>query len=77
MGNFNLMNIREASNELYNTLKDNKEVVGTGVEKANNMMYIIIYLTQATQNILRKIPAEYRGNKVKTQVSGHFSAFTA
>lgn len=71
------MNVVDASNRLFDELKDYEEVVGAGVKKNNNVNYIIIYLSKATQAILRKIPAEYRGNQVKTEVSGSFSLHTS
>jgi len=67
------MTIREASFELFSELRNNREVVGSGVRKNDNAYYIIIYLTAATQSILKKIPREYHGNLVKTEISGRFS----
>jgi hypothetical protein len=63
----------EISNELYNKLKDYEEVVGTGVKNRNNASYIIIYLTKASKAILSKIPSQYRGIHVESQITGNFS----
>lgn len=69
------MSVLEASNELYNRLKNNDEVIGAGVEKRKDVDYIIIYLTKATKHILDKIPSEYRGARVKTETTGNFSFY--
>ena len=66
------MNIVDASNELYDSLKGYHEVLGTSVQKRNNVPYIIIYLAKASKAILNRIPSEYRGNKVKTEITGEF-----
>jgi len=71
------MNVVEASNELFDELKDIEEVVGAGVKKNNNKSYIVIYLSRATQTTINKIPTEYHGNKVKTEVSGFFNLHTS
>lgn len=70
------MNVVVASNELFDELKNIEEVVGAGVKKNNNKSYIVIYLSQATQAIINKIPTEYHGNKVKTEISGLFNLHT-
>jgi hypothetical protein len=66
------MDIADASRQLYSSLKEYKEVVGSGVQRQGNGSYIVIYLSEATQSILEKIPPTYYGNVVKTIVSGSF-----
>jgi hypothetical protein len=66
------MDITDASHKLYDSLKQYKEVVGTGVQRGGKMPCIIIYLTEASKIVLEKIPSSYYGNLVKTVVSGQF-----
>ncbi|WPQ63371.1 hypothetical protein SIO70_00655 [Chitinophaga sancti] len=69
------MRITDASLELYQTLRAYDEVVGTAVVSKNDKPYIVIYLEKATKAILDKIPPSYKGNQVKTEISGSFFSF--
>jgi hypothetical protein len=71
------MKAEEAKDKLFDELKDIEEVMGVGVSKSNNINYIIIYLSKATAAILGKIPGEYYGNKVKTEITGPFKLHTS
>lgn len=67
------MTVKEASFELFMQLRDNNEVVGTGVRNNEGESYIIVYLTKAKRHLLNKIPHEFHGNLVKTEISSRFS----
>lgn len=69
------MSITEASRELYLSLRNYNEVVGTGVVSKNNTHYIVVYLEKASKAILAKIPTKYKGNSVKTEISDAFYGF--
>lgn len=64
--------MKDVSDELYDLLKSYSDVLGVSLQRRNGMDYIIIYLAKATKSLLSKIPSEYRGVKVKTEVRGGF-----
>lgn len=66
------MDIESASKELYLQLRKYDEVVGIGVSQSNGIEYIVVYLAKITKLILKKIPQSYKGNFVKTEVTGNF-----
>ena len=68
------MSIYEASKELFKTLRSYDEVVGTGVVSKSDASYIVVYIEHMSNSILQKIPPFYKGNSVKTEVSGSFTA---
>lgn len=65
------MDIECASKELYSKLRNNNEVVGIGVHHSNGIQYIVVYLAQASNTILKKIPSLYKGNNVKIEIMGN------
>lgn len=69
------MKIADASKELYQSLRNYDGVVGTAVVLKTDTPYIVVYLEKATKVILDKIPRIYKGNLVKTEVSGSFFGF--
>lgn len=69
------MSIVQASEELYKSLRKYDEVVGTGVSLQDNRPYIVVYLQKTSKAILDKIPQIYKGNHVKTEISGSYFSF--
>lgn len=69
------MTIAEASRELFQSLRSYDEVVGTAVVTKNNSPYIVVYIEKATKAILDRIPRNYKGNNVKTEISDSFYSF--
>jgi hypothetical protein len=67
------MTVKEASSELFSQLKENDGIMGTGVRKSGSTSYIVVYLEKAKKALLNKIPHEFQGNQVKTEVSGRFT----
>jgi len=65
------MDIERASIELYLQLRIYDEVVGVGVSNNNEIKYIVIYLGKISEFILKKIPIVYKGNFVKTELTGN------
>ena len=66
------MAIKEASNELYKSLRHTEGVLGTGVVCDNSKSHIVVFLKKKTQEILNQIPHTYKGNAVKVQLSKPF-----
>lgn len=64
------MDIKNASKELYSELRVYDEVLGIGITKINGISYIVVYLAKVSKAILRKIPKNYKGNVVKTEITG-------
>ena len=64
------MEIKRASKELYSKLRIYDEVVGIGVCRINDTNYIVVYLAKITKKILEEVPSVYKGNSVKTEVTG-------
>lgn len=62
------MSISKAKRELYSILKESDEVVGAGITEKDGIEVIVIFLSKPKSEIEIKIPAEYKGNKVTTQV---------
>lgn len=65
------MDIESASQELYSKLRIYDEVVGIGVRHINGIQYIVVYLAKISSIVLKKIPNIYKGNIVKTEVTGN------
>lgn len=57
-----------AKKELYKQLKVHEEVTGAGIREKNGSEFIVIFLSSANDKVLEKIPATFKGNKVKTEV---------
>jgi hypothetical protein len=68
------MNIQDASDELYNSLRNHREVVGAGVQNRNDENFIIIYLTEKSNAIRQLIPPRFKNFRVVSVVSGPFQA---
>ncbi len=64
------MDILAAKKSLYKRLKSFGEVIGAGIKEKNGTEYIVIFLSKATQSIIARIPKEYQGNKVETEIKG-------
>jgi hypothetical protein len=66
------MAIKEASNELYKSLRHTDGFVGTDVVSHDDTSYIVVYLERKTKELLQKIPPRYKGNTVKVELSAPF-----
>ena len=64
-----------AKKSLYERLKSFSEVIGAGIQEKNGKEYIVIFLSKASKSILKKIPSEYEGNSVTTQIKDTIHAF--
>jgi uncharacterized FlaG/YvyC family protein len=69
------MDITTAKKSLYETLKSFREVIGAGIQEKNGQEYIVIFLSKASKTILKKIPPEFEGNRVETQIKGAIGTF--
>lgn len=66
------MDIKEASTELYKRLQIYEEVIGMSTTTIDNVQFIVIYLTNDSTHISKKIPTVYQGYSVKKVISGSF-----
>jgi hypothetical protein len=64
------VDIESASKELYSKLRKYDEVVGIAICHTNGIQYIVVYLAKISNIILKKIPNIYKGNIVKTEITG-------
>lgn len=63
-----------AKDELYDNLMKYHEVVGASVRHSGGHWYIVIMLSKLTTNILRHIPAKYKGTVVKHEITGKITS---
>jgi hypothetical protein len=62
-------NIVTAKNELYDNIKNYRGVVGTSIRKKDGIFYIVVLLSRLTSKT-KKIPSNFKGNKVEFEVIG-------
>ena len=63
-------NINRAQEELYDSLKNYREVVGASIRGRAENQYIVILLSQLSDKIHSRIPEQFKGNKVTYEVTG-------
>jgi hypothetical protein len=58
-----------AKRELYDALKGSlRDVTGAGIKWKNGSEYIVIFVSNDSQQLIDKIPHEFKGNQVLTEV---------
>jgi hypothetical protein len=66
--------IVKAQEELFESLKMHREVVGASVRGRAGSQYIVILLSRLTDKINSRIPTEFQGNKVIFEITGRVHA---
>ena len=69
------MDVATAKKSLYRKLRQYPEVNGAAIKAQNGSEYIVIYLTKHANSILQKIPDDYKGFPVMTEVKGEIEAY--
>ncbi len=62
-----MISITSAKKELYALLKDQRGIVGTGIKSTGRSEYIVVFVSTLSARLLDKIPATFKGIKVKTE----------
>lgn len=62
--------IDTAKRELYDQLKEMKEITGAGIKGTGNTEYIVVFVRQLTDQVKARIPSSFKGIKVKTEKKG-------
>lgn len=60
------------SRNLYFSLKDLDGVIGTSTQKIDGQICLVVLIMQNSEELIKQIPKEYMGYKVKTQATGEF-----
>lgn len=69
------MDVATAKKTLYRELRQYPEVNGAAIKTKGGSEFIVIFLTKRSTSILQKIPDEYQGIPVKTEIKGEIEAF--
>lgn len=62
-----MVSITTAKRELYALLKDQRGVIGAGIKGTGRSEHIVIFVKELTARLTAKIPATFKGIKVKTE----------
>jgi hypothetical protein len=62
--------IDTAKRELFDQLKGIREITGAGIKGSGNSEYIVIFVRELSPKVKQKIPASFKGIKVKTEKGG-------
>ena len=62
--------IDTAKRELYDQLKEMREVTGAGIKGSGNAEYIVVFVQKLTEQVKSSIPSTFKGIKVKTEMKG-------
>jgi len=64
------MSIEDSKERLFISLKDNKDVVGTGTTRVKKLDTIVVYLTKGTMETICGMPKEFEGFPIQMKMVG-------
>jgi hypothetical protein len=62
--------IDTAKRQLYDQLKEIKEVTGAGIKGTGQAEYIVVFVQKLTAKVKASIPTSFKGIRVKTETNG-------
>jgi hypothetical protein len=65
-----MADIVDVKRELYEKLKNQKEITGAGIKGSGKSEYIVIFVTELSNKVTSLIPNTFKGIKVKPEKKG-------